>query len=99
MSETATTSINCGSCAHLWKRTRPGFGVCGCAARRNATGEINPPVDLSSTCEFARLSAKLDPDFMPRTYQKRHQDITDSSILPPAEKPLEDYPEPKAAAQ
>ena len=82
MSETPATPVNCGRCARLWKRTRPGFGICGCAARRQATGEINPPVPLDSTCEFALLSAKLDPDFMPEIYRQRRAGISQVSLIP-----------------
>jgi hypothetical protein len=75
MSESTTTPVTCGRCANLWKRTRMGFGVCACAARREKTGEIHPEVALDATCEFALLSAKLDPDFMPRVYQARRENL------------------------
>lgn len=90
MPDTTPTTINCGCCARLWKRTRPGFGVCGCAARRHATGEINPVVSLDSTCEFALLSAKLDPEFMPSVYLARRAGISQASLIPAEFTPLPD---------
>lgn len=97
MSEPATISVNCGRCAHLWKRTRPGLGVCGCRARRDLTGEVNPAVSLDGTCEFSQLSAKYDPDFMARIYEQRRQGIPEVSLLTPTDKPLQDYDKPPDA--
>lgn len=58
--------VNCGRCAHMWSKAHPGFGVCACHARQQVTGKIRPTVRLDSTCEHAQLSAKFDPDFLPR---------------------------------
>jgi hypothetical protein len=44
-------------------------------------------VSLSASCEFAQLSAKLDPDFIPRLWAARREALGwhTPSILDPAE--------------
>jgi hypothetical protein len=72
-------SINCGRCAHLWKKhTVPSLGYCGCHARKIQTGQIKPVVDLSETCEHAKLSAKFDPDANRRFYESVNQHPTEN---------------------
>jgi hypothetical protein len=89
--------VNCGRCAHLWcrKRGRPGHGVCACAARRTVTGEIYPTVHLDSTCAHAQLSAKFDPDFMPRVWAARRGGIPRPSLLAPVSPPPAPTPKPE----
>jgi hypothetical protein len=70
-----TETINCGRCAHLWGQAHPGFGVCACRARQDKTNQIRPKVRLDSTCEFAQLSAKFDPHFLPRIRAARNGEI------------------------
>lgn len=81
--------VNCGRCAHLWNRepNNPGHGRCACLARQEQTGKIRELVNLSETCEHALLSAKLDPDFMPRLRAARREawGLNVPSILAPSE--------------
>ena len=84
-------TTNCGRCAHLWNRDagHPGFGRCACAARQHQTAQIRPLVDLNGTCEHAQLSAKFDPDFMPRLAAARRGEWETPTILAPTAAPTE----------
>jgi hypothetical protein len=77
--------VNCGRCAHLWNRepNHPDKGQCACHARQQQTGKIRELVTLTETCERAQLSAKFDPDFMPRLRAARRGDWEKPE--PPAE--------------
>lgn len=77
--------VNCGRCAHLWNRepNHPGQGRCACFARQQQTGKIRELVTLTETCEHAQLSAKSDPDFIPRLRAARHGEWAKPE--PPAE--------------
>lgn len=79
--------VNCGRCAHLWNRepNHPGFGRCACQARQDQTGKIRAMVELTATCEFAQLSAKFDPAFMPAVHAARRGDWPQPSILEPVQ--------------
>lgn len=77
--------VNCGRCAHLWNResNHPGFGRCACNARYRQTGELRPMVQLDSSCDHAQLSAKFDPEFIPRLRAQRfREDQEDWGMLP-----------------
>lgn len=83
--------VNCGRCALLWNRdaNHPGFGRCASQARQEQTGQIRPLVDLTATCEWAQLSVKFDPDFLPRLRVARREAIglgNSPTILDPSDK-------------
>lgn len=85
------STVNCGRCAHLWNRAynQPGFGRCACHARKQITGKIRELVSLDATCEHAQLSAKYDPDFLPRLRAARRGEweLPDPPNLPDSSPP------------
>lgn len=80
--------VNCGRCAHLWnlEPNKPGFGRCACHARQQQSGVIRELVNLTGTCEHAQISAKFDPNFLPRLRAVRRGDweAPESQLPPPS---------------
>lgn len=79
--------VTCARCAHLWNResSKPSHGRCACNARQQETGIVRELVDLEGTCEHAQLSAKCDPDFLPRLRAARRGDweTPETELSPP----------------